>query len=92
MAIKTYFSSEKFLLFEVKFMFFSLGSEFVKAVSGFRCQLCKTFMRHGHQIIQHLKGKKHNANYEVSFSFVFLLLCLEKTLEFRVEKMVILKC
>ena len=71
---------------------FLLGSEFVKAVSGFRCQLCKTFMRHGHQIIQHLKGKKHNANYEVSFSFVFLLLCLEKTLEFRVEKMVILKC
>jgi hypothetical protein len=86
MAIKTYFSSEKFLLFEVKFMFFSLGSEFVKAVSGFRCQLCKTFMRHGHQIIQHLKGKKHNANYEVSFSSVFLLLCLKKPLSCELKR------
>ncbi|CAB4012635.1 Zinc finger 318 [Paramuricea clavata] len=41
-----------------------MGSEFVKAVSGFKCQLCKIFMRHGHQIIEHLKGKKHYTNYK----------------------------
>ncbi|XP_028395922.1 zinc finger protein 318-like isoform X2 [Dendronephthya gigantea] len=41
-----------------------MGSEFVKAVSGFKCQMCKNFMRHGNEIIQHLKGKKHSSNYE----------------------------
>ena len=45
----------------------------MKAVSGFKCQLCKTFMRHGHQIIEHLKGRKHKANYEVSHELLHFL-------------------
>ena len=41
------------------------GCEFVKAVSGFNCRLCKTFIRCGNDVINHIKGKKHQINYKV---------------------------
>ncbi|XP_020608100.1 uncharacterized protein LOC110046740 isoform X2 [Orbicella faveolata] len=41
-----------------------LGCEFVKAVSGFNCRLCKTFIRCGNDVISHIKGKKHQKNYQ----------------------------
>ncbi|XP_068682348.1 DNA ligase 1-like isoform X2 [Montipora foliosa] len=40
-----------------------LGCEFVKAVSGFNCRLCKSFIRCGGDVIQHIKGKKHQIKY-----------------------------
>lgn len=44
---------------------FLTGCEFVKAVSGFNCRLCKTFIRCGNDVISHIKGKKHQKNYQV---------------------------
>ena len=44
------------------------GCEFVKAVSGFNCRLCKTFIRCGNDVISHIKGKKHQKNYQVHLS------------------------
>lgn len=41
-----------------------LGCEFVKAVSGFNCRLCKAFIRCGNDVITHIKGKKHQKNYQ----------------------------
>ncbi|XP_078349676.1 uncharacterized protein LOC144634553 isoform X2 [Oculina patagonica] len=41
-----------------------LGCEFVKAVSGFNCRLCKAFIRCGNDVISHIKGKKHQKNYQ----------------------------
>lgn len=37
----------------------------MKAVSGFNCRLCKTFIRCGNDVINHIKGKKHQMNYKV---------------------------
>ena len=37
----------------------------MKAVSGFNCRLCKTFIRCGNDVINHIKGKKHQNNYKV---------------------------
>ena len=37
----------------------------MKAVSGFNCRLCKTFIRCGNDVINHIKGKKHQINYKV---------------------------
>lgn len=41
-----------------------LGCEFVKAVSGFNCRLCKSFIRSGGDVIQHIKGRKHQMKYK----------------------------
>ncbi|KAJ7354958.1 hypothetical protein OS493_029067 [Desmophyllum pertusum] len=45
-----------------------LGCEFVKAVSGFNCRLCKAFIRCGNDVISHIKGKKHQRNYQVQIT------------------------
>ena len=51
--------------FESHWFPFLSGCEFVKAVSGFNCRLCKTFIRCGNDVISHIKGKKHQKNYQV---------------------------
>ncbi|XP_032221659.2 glutamic acid-rich protein isoform X2 [Nematostella vectensis] len=39
------------------------GCEFVKAVSGFNCRLCKTFIMNGADVMKHVKARKHQKNY-----------------------------
>lgn len=34
------------------------GCEFVKAVAGFNCRLCKSFIRYGNDVTSHIRGKK----------------------------------
>ena len=51
--------------FESHWFPFLSGCEFVKAVSGFNCRLCKTFIRCGNDVISHIRGKKHQKNYQV---------------------------
>ncbi|XP_020900220.1 glutamic acid-rich protein isoform X2 [Exaiptasia diaphana] len=39
------------------------GCEFVKAVTGFQCRLCRSFIQHGRDVLSHVKGRKHQTNY-----------------------------
>ena len=41
------------------------GCEFVKAVAGFNCRLCRIFIRYGKDVSSHIQARKHQRNYEV---------------------------
>ena len=49
----------------------------MKAVSGFNCRLCKTFIRCGNDVINHIKGKKHQINYKVIIIILTIIILLK---------------